>query len=67
MGVWLNYDFVPGDSVLFCDDFSRDNVGDLPAHAFGGTIDILHSSRPGAAPGPGVVAQEGADVREDRK
>jgi OOP family OmpA-OmpF porin len=31
-GVWLNYDFIPGDSVLFYDDFSTDHVGDLPTH-----------------------------------
>jgi outer membrane protein OmpA-like peptidoglycan-associated protein len=29
-GVWTNYDFVPGDSVLFADDFLSDNVGDFP-------------------------------------
>lgn len=31
-GVWLNYDFVPGDKVLFYDDFAGDQVGDLPKH-----------------------------------
>jgi len=31
-GVWLNYDFVPGDKVLFYDDFADDHVGDLPTH-----------------------------------
>ncbi len=31
-GVWLNYDFVPGDKVIFFDDFSADHVGDLPSH-----------------------------------
>lgn len=31
-GAWLNYDFVPGDRVLFFDDFSEDHVGDLPSH-----------------------------------
>jgi outer membrane protein OmpA-like peptidoglycan-associated protein len=29
-GAWANYDFVPGDQVLFYDDFSGDNVGDFP-------------------------------------
>lgn len=29
-GAWLNYDFKPGDRVLFYDDFSADNVGDFP-------------------------------------
>src|SRR5207248_700648 len=28
-GVFLNYDFVPGDTVLFAEDFSRDKVGDF--------------------------------------
>jgi outer membrane protein OmpA-like peptidoglycan-associated protein len=27
---FVNYDFVPGDKVLFADDFSDDKVGDLP-------------------------------------
>ena len=31
-GAWLNYDFVPGDRVIFFDDFSEDHVGDLPSH-----------------------------------
>ncbi len=31
-GVWLNYDFVPGDTVIFFDDFANDKVGDLPTH-----------------------------------
>jgi hypothetical protein len=26
----VNFDFVPGERVLFSDDFSKDNVGDLP-------------------------------------
>jgi outer membrane protein OmpA-like peptidoglycan-associated protein len=29
-GVFLNYDFVPGDRVLFAEDFTRDNPGDFP-------------------------------------
>ncbi len=29
-GAWANYDFTPGDRVLFADDFSRDAVGDFP-------------------------------------
>ena len=29
-GLWLNYDFVPGDRVMFFDDFSRDPVGNFP-------------------------------------
>jgi outer membrane protein OmpA-like peptidoglycan-associated protein len=27
---FVNYDFVPGDKVLFAEDFSTDKVGDLP-------------------------------------
>ena len=29
-GVWANYDFKPGDRILFADDFSKDEVGDFP-------------------------------------
>jgi OmpA-OmpF porin, OOP family len=29
-GVWLNYDFVPGNRVLFFDDFAGDDVGNFP-------------------------------------
>ncbi|HEX7114149.1 MAG TPA: OmpA family protein [Steroidobacter sp.] len=29
-GAWKNYDFVPGDRVIFAEDFSQDNVGDFP-------------------------------------
>jgi OmpA-OmpF porin, OOP family len=29
-GAWANYDFVPGDSILFYEDFTTDNVGDFP-------------------------------------
>ncbi len=29
-GVWANYDFVPGNRILFADDFSADRVGDFP-------------------------------------
>ncbi len=29
-GAWANYDFVPGDRVLFFDDFTEDFVGDFP-------------------------------------
>ena len=31
-GAWLNYDFIPGERVIFYDDFSSDHVGDLPTH-----------------------------------
>jgi len=29
-GAWANFDFVPGDRVLFVDDFSNDRVGNFP-------------------------------------
>ena len=29
-GAWADYDFVPGERVLFYDDFSNDTVGDFP-------------------------------------
>jgi OmpA-OmpF porin, OOP family len=29
-GVWANYDFVPGERVLFADDLTRDQIGDFP-------------------------------------
>jgi OOP family OmpA-OmpF porin len=29
-GAWANYDFVPGERVLFAEDFSADRVGDFP-------------------------------------
>jgi outer membrane protein OmpA-like peptidoglycan-associated protein len=29
-GAWANYDFQPGDNVLFFDDYTRDVVGDFP-------------------------------------
>lgn len=32
MKVYANYDFVPGDKILFADDFSDDQDGEFPAH-----------------------------------
>ncbi len=29
-GAWANYDFVPGERVLFADDFAEEYVGDFP-------------------------------------
>lgn len=29
-GMWLNYDFVPGERILFAEDFEGDGVGDFP-------------------------------------
>ena len=42
-GAWANYDFVPGDRILFADDFSTDNVGDFPRRLefLGGNMEIV--------------------------
>lgn len=42
-GAWANYDFVPGERVLFADDFSGDNVGDFPRRLefIGGNMEIV--------------------------
>lgn len=29
-GAWANYDFVPGDRILYYEDFASDRVGDFP-------------------------------------
>jgi OOP family OmpA-OmpF porin len=29
-GVWANYDFKPGERLLFAEDFTKDEVGDFP-------------------------------------
>jgi outer membrane protein OmpA-like peptidoglycan-associated protein len=29
-GLWLNYDFIPGDRTIYFEDFSSDPVGDFP-------------------------------------
>jgi outer membrane protein OmpA-like peptidoglycan-associated protein len=29
-GAWLNYDFVPGEKVLFYEDFTKEDVGNFP-------------------------------------
>ncbi len=29
-GAWVNYDFVPGDKILFYEDYSKTRVGDVP-------------------------------------
>lgn len=30
MVCWSKYDFIPGEKVLYVDDFSQDNIGELP-------------------------------------
>lgn len=29
-GAWANYDFVPGERIIFAEDFSKDRVGNFP-------------------------------------
>jgi OmpA-OmpF porin, OOP family len=42
-GAWANYDFVPGDRVIFADDFSNDRIGNFPRRLeFGkGNLEIV--------------------------
>lgn len=45
--VMVNYDFVPGDRVIFADDFTRDNVGDFPKRLelVQGNVEVAESKR----------------------
>jgi OmpA-OmpF porin, OOP family len=42
-GVWANYDFVPGQRVLFSEDFTRDRVGNFPRRLefFNGNAEVV--------------------------
>jgi OmpA-OmpF porin, OOP family len=42
-GAWANYDFVPGDRVLFAEDFAADRIGNFPRRLeFGkGNLEIV--------------------------
>jgi outer membrane protein OmpA-like peptidoglycan-associated protein len=42
-GVWSNYDFVPGERVLFYEDYAADRVGDFPRRLefLNGTMEIV--------------------------
>ncbi|HKK07554.1 MAG TPA: OmpA family protein, partial [Gemmatimonadota bacterium] len=42
-GAWANYDFIPGDRVLFAEDLSSDKVGDFPRRLDfkAGTMEIV--------------------------
>jgi OmpA-OmpF porin, OOP family len=44
-GMWLNFDFVPGTTVLFSDDFKSDDVGNFPKRLefIGGNMEIAES------------------------
>jgi outer membrane protein OmpA-like peptidoglycan-associated protein len=47
-GVWTSYDFVPGDRVIFYDDFSGDAVNDPPHHETTTDGDAVVGVRDGA-------------------
>ena len=42
-GAWANYDFLPGERILYADDFTGDKVGDFPRRLeFGqGSLEIV--------------------------
>lgn len=42
-GAWTNYDFKPGERILYADDFRGDNVGDFPRRLEfnGGQVEIV--------------------------
>jgi outer membrane protein OmpA-like peptidoglycan-associated protein len=42
-GAWTNYDFVPGERVVFVDDFSKDRVGNFPQRLEfkGGNMEVV--------------------------
>ena len=42
-GVWANYDFVPGDRILFYEDFSAERIGRFPRRLefLGGMMDVV--------------------------
>jgi hypothetical protein len=44
-GVWTNYDFVPGRTVLFVEDYASDRVGDFPRglEFVGGTLEVVEA------------------------
>ena len=44
-GVWANYDFVPGRTVLFVEDYASDRVGDFPRglEFVGGTLEVVEA------------------------
>jgi len=44
--VWANYDFVPGEEILFYEDYTTDNVGDFPQRLefLNGSMDIVETA-----------------------
>jgi outer membrane protein OmpA-like peptidoglycan-associated protein len=45
-GVWANYDFVPGENVLFYEDYAQSKVGDFPQRLefLNGNMDIVETA-----------------------
>jgi len=45
-GVWANYDFVPGEEILFYEDYTSDRVGDFPRRLefLNGSMDIVETA-----------------------
>ncbi|HUF13684.1 MAG TPA: OmpA family protein [Longimicrobiales bacterium] len=44
-GAWSNYDFVPGERVLFAEDYANDRVGDFPRRLnfLNGSMEIVET------------------------
>lgn len=42
-GAWANFDFVPGERVIFAEDFSKDRVGNFPRRMelLSGTMEVV--------------------------
>ena len=63
-GAWANYDFKPGDRILYASDFSGDEVGDFPRQhgvQVGGAGDRrVAGTRGGSGPTPGLEVLPGA-------
>ena len=52
-GAWSNYDFVPGERVLFAEDFTADRVGNFPRRLelIEGNMEVVEWQRPALAAG----------------
>jgi len=44
--VWANYDFVPGEEMLFYEDYTKDNMGDFPRRLefMNGNMEIVETA-----------------------
>jgi outer membrane protein OmpA-like peptidoglycan-associated protein len=69
-GAWANYDFVPGDEILFFEDFANDATGDFPRRLelIGGSWDVVEwqGGRYLRATAGGMVALPLPDKLPDR-